>query len=123
MAEPARQANVSPPETPARVPLGRRLLTDTLFRYQVMSYIVGTMLIILFIGLIPAINAMNKVVGPVHGFLYIIYLITVVMVVLRYRIGLWTFVAMVVAGFCPFLAFIVEHRVSRRIKEREKHPA
>jgi integral membrane protein len=93
----------------------KRFASDTLFRYRVMSYVVGTMLIVLFIGLIPAINSMNKVVGPVHGVLYLVYLVTVVMVVLRYRLGLWTFVAMVVAGFCPFLAFIVEHRVTRRL--------
>ena len=80
-----------------------------------MSYVVGTMLIILFIGLIPAINSINKVVGPIHGLLYIVYLMTAVMVLIRYRVGFWTFVAMVVAGFCPFLAFIVEHRVTRRL--------
>jgi integral membrane protein len=93
----------------------RRLATDTLFRYRFMSYVVGTMLIILFIGLIPAINSINKVVGPIHGILYILYLLSAVMVLIRYRVGFWTFVAMVVAGFCPFLAFIVEHRVTRRL--------
>jgi len=93
----------------------RRLATDTLFRYRFMSYVVGTMLIILFIGLIPAINSINKVVGPIHGVLYILYLVSAVMVLIRYRVGFWTFVAMVVAGFCPFLAFIVEHRVTRRL--------
>jgi integral membrane protein len=93
----------------------KRFASDTLFRYRVMSYIVGTMLIVLFIGLIPAINSINKIVGPIHGCLYIVYLVTAVMVVIRYRLGFWTFVAMVVAGFCPFLAFIVEHYVTRHI--------
>lgn len=102
-----------------RVPVLRRFAVDTLFRYKVMSYIVGTMLIILFIGLVPAINrtGVNKVLGPVHGTLYIIYLATVVMVFLRYRVGFWTFVAMIAAGFCPFLAFIVEHKVSSKLTD------
>ena len=98
----------------------RRFASDTLFRYRVMSYIVGTMLIILFIGLIPAINSINRVVGPVHGLLYILYLASVVMVFLRYRVGLWTLIAMVAAGFLPFLAFIVEHRVSKRLASQAR---
>jgi len=103
----------------------RRFARDTLFRYRVMSYIVGVMLIVLFIGLIPAVNStgINQVVGPVHGILYIVYLLSVVMVFIRYRVGLWTLVAMVIAGFCPFLAFIVEHRVSRRLAGIPAPPA
>jgi integral membrane protein len=103
------------------VSLLRRFASDTLLRYRVMSYIVGTMLIILFIGLIPAINStgINKVIGPIHGILYILYLLSVVMVFVRYRLGFWTLVAMVCAGFCPFLAFIVEHRVTRRLTAEE----
>ena len=60
-------------------------------------------------------------IGPIHGMLYLIYLVTVIEVVVRSGSGLWTFVGMVVAGWCPFLAFIVEHCVTRRLTSSEEY--
>jgi hypothetical protein len=34
---------------------------------------------------------------------------------IAYRVGLWYFVGMVVAGWCPFLSFVVERLISRRL--------
>jgi len=89
-----------------------RLVSDELLRYRVMAYAVGVMLILVFIGLIPAINSMDAVLGPIHGVLYLAYLATALQLLIRYRLGLWTFIGMVVAGWCPFVAFIMERRVT-----------
>jgi hypothetical protein len=51
-----------------------------------------------------------------HGFLYIIYLVTAVDLARRARFTLGQMVAMVCAGFVPFLAFYIEARVARRIE-------
>jgi integral membrane protein len=91
----------------------RRLLSDALWRYRIMSYVVGVMLILVF-ATIP-FQSIDAVLGPIHGGLYLVYLATVVNLLFRYRIGLWSFVGMVVAGWCPFLAFVVERRVTRRL--------
>lgn len=93
-------------------------LSTPLGRYRIMAYVVGVMLILVFIGLIPAINKVDGVLGPIHGVLYIIYLVTVIDLVVRYKVGFWPFVGMVVAGWCPFLSFIVERRVRNNLQSR-----
>lgn len=88
-------------------------LRDPLHRYRVMAWIVGTMLISVFIA-IP-FQSVEKILGPVHGILYIAYLATVVQMLIVFRLGFWYFVGMVVAGWCPFVSFIVERMVTRRL--------
>lgn len=91
-------------------------LRDPLSRYRLMAYVVGTMLILVFIGLIPAINSVDEILGPIHGVLYIVYLGTVVNLLFVYRIRFWWFVGMVVAGWCPFVSFIMERIVHRHFE-------
>lgn len=90
-------------------------LKEPLTRYRIMAWVVGVMLILVFIGLIPAINSVDSVLGPIHGVLYIVYLATALNVVARYRVGFWVLVGMVVAGWCPFLSFVVERKVTAMV--------
>ena len=93
-------------------PQGSLTLRDPLLRYRIMAWIVGVMLIFVFATIpFPSVDA---VLGPIHGVLYIVYLATVVMLI-AYRIGIWYFVGMVVAGWCPFVSFIVERKISHRL--------
>jgi integral membrane protein len=99
-------------------------MSGALLRYRVMAYIVGVGLIVLvFVGM-PLQYGAGKpgvvaVVGPLHGFLYIVYLLAAVDLARRARFTLWQLVAMVAAGFVPFVAFIVERRVTHRLEEAE----
>ena len=91
-------------------------------RYKVMAYIVGVGLIILvFIGIPLQYGAnfplVEKVVGTMHGFLYIVYLVAALDLARRARFTLLQMAAMVGAGLLPFLAFIIERRVERRVAE------
>ncbi len=88
---------------PARSLTSRR---GALLRYRVMAYIVGVMLIVVFVS-IP-FDSVEAVVGPIHGVLYILYLMAVAACGVRVRLKLWTFVAMVASGWLPFLAFVME---------------
>jgi integral membrane protein len=88
-------------------------LSGILLRYRIMAYIVGVMLIMVFCA-IP-FQSVERVVGPIHGVLYILYLAAALHLVVRARLGLWTLVAMVTAGWVPFVAFIVERWVTRRV--------
>jgi integral membrane protein len=63
------------------------------------------------------LNQVVAVVGPLHGFLYIVYLLAAVDLARRARFTLLQMLAMVAAGFLPFLAFIIERRVERRVRE------
>ncbi len=53
--------------------------------------------------------------GPIHGFLYIVYLLAAVDLARRARFTLLQLAAMIGAGFLPFLAFFIEHRVMQRL--------
>lgn len=96
-------------------------MSGALLRYRVMAYVVGIGLAILvFVG-IPLQYGANspgvvKVVGPIHGALYIVYLIASADLGRRARFGLLQLAAMAAAGFVPLLAFVVERQVVRRIR-------
>jgi integral membrane protein len=102
--------------------LFRPEIDGALKRYKLTAYIVGTGLIILvFIG-IPlqawaGAPQVARYVGVAHGFLYIVYLLAALDLARRARFTLLQMAAMVGAGFLPFLAFIIERRVERRVRE------
>jgi len=102
-------------------------VSGALLRYRIMAYLVGTGLIILvFIG-IPLQYGAGKpglvmVVGPIHGGLYIVYLLAAIDLARRGRFTLLQMAAMVGAGFLPFLAFIIERRVTRRVEHEMLPP-
>jgi len=93
-----------------------------LMRYRVMAYIVGVGLILLvFVGLPLQFAAHQKlavqVVGTLHGYLYLVYLASALDLARRAHWRLGRIVAVVAAGFVPFLAFVVEHRVFGQMRE------
>lgn len=95
-----------------------------LVRYRVMAYIVGVGLILLvFVGLPLQFAAHQilvvRVVGTIHGYLYLVYLVASLDLARRAHWKLGRIVAVVAAGFVPFLAFVVEHRVL--IQMRAEH--
>lgn len=110
-------AYVQPDDAPGAVPG----LAGAVLRYRVMAYVVGTgLLILVFVGVplqyaagIPQVDA---IVGPIHGFLYIVYLLAAVDLARRARFTLLQLAAMIAAGFLPFLAFVIEHRVMQRMQ-------
>jgi integral membrane protein len=94
---------------------------STLVRYRFMAYVVGVGLLVLVLVGVPLQYAAGEpavveVVGPVHGFLYVVYLVTVADLARRFRLGLGQVIALVAAGFLPFLAFVVERWTTRRVE-------
>lgn len=97
-------------------------MSGALMRYRVMAYIVGVGLVILVIVGMPlkygaGVKVVVAVVGPLHGAFYIVYLLAALDLVRRARLSLWVLVAMVAAGLVPFVAFIVERRVTAMVAE------
>jgi integral membrane protein len=92
-----------------------------LLRYRVMTYIVGSALIILvFVGIPLQVwgnfNLVARVEGTIHGYLYLFYLASAADVARRARWRLGRILAVVLSGWVPFLAFVVEHRVVRQMR-------
>ena len=87
-----------------------------LIRYRVMTFIVGSALIVLvFVGVPLQVwghfELVAKVEGTIHGYLYLVYLFTAADLARRAHWRLGRILAVVLSGFVPFLAFVVEHRV------------
>jgi len=89
-------------------------------RYRLMAYVVGVGLLVLvfvamplkYLGGNPAAVA---VVGPVHGFLYMVYLVVALDLALRARWSLPRTVLVLLAGTIPFLSFVAERRITREL--------
>ena len=98
-----------------------RGVRSALARYRVMAYVVGTGLIILvFVG-VPlqygaGIPQVAQIVGPIHGAMYIVYLAISVDLARRGQLVTRQLAMIVIAGFVPFVAFIVERRITSLVK-------
>lgn len=97
-------------------------MSRALTSYRVMAYVVGVMLIVLVLVGIPLQFAANSpgvvsVVGPIHGFLYIVYLIVAANLARHERFSRRQMLAIVGAGLVPFLAFVVERWITRIVKD------
>jgi integral membrane protein len=102
---------------------------DRAFRYyRAMAYVTGTTLILLFITL--ALHAWDvhlwhqihwfvALIGVGHGVvLYPIYMVTCFNLILKAKIPPVYFILMLVAGFVPLLAFIMERYMARHLIAR-----
>jgi integral membrane protein len=92
-----------------------------LIRYRVMTYVVGSALIVLVYVGVPLqvwanFSLVAKVEGTIHGYLYLVYLFTAADLARRAHWRLGRILAVVLSGFVPGLAFVVEHRVVKQMK-------
>ena len=95
-------------------------LGSALLRYRVMAYVVGVALLVLVLVGVPLQFAAGHpgvvgVVGPIHGFLYIVYLAVGYDLARRAGWRLPRMLVVALAGFVPFLTFVVERNVTRTV--------
>lgn len=98
-----------------------RGLSSALTRYRIMAWVTGTFLVILCCVGVPLKYAADQptvvsIVGPLHGFLYIVYLIAAYDLLRRVRWRLPPSLAVLLAGTIPFLTFLAEHQVTTKIR-------
>jgi len=93
-----------------------------------MAFTTATLLIVLvFLG-VPLQLAAGRpgvvnVVGTMHGFLYIVYLVVAFRLTHKLQIPKWQMVLVLLAGTVPFCAFIAERKMSRRFEAMFVPPA
>jgi integral membrane protein len=93
-----------------------------LTRYRVMAYVTGTALLVLVLVAMPLKYGFHderliSVAGPLHGFLYMVYLVVAFELAYRNRWSIGQTAVLLLAGTVPFLTFVVERRVTRRVRE------
>jgi len=122
-------------ETPTSGPTGAvaadpwtRRARGALTRYRVMAWITGTMLLLLCLEIVlkyvlqvngvDADGSPKPVIGTwvafAHGWIYVVYLVTVVDLwsTMRWRLG--RLASLAAAGVVPVMSFVLEHRVHRQ---------
>jgi integral membrane protein len=93
-------------------------MSGALVRFRVIAYLFGVMLILLTIGVVLRYGfgrpEMSHTVSPIHGFLYMVYLVAVFDLGRRIDWSLRRMVLVMLAGTVPVMSFYAERVVTRR---------
>lgn len=92
-----------------------------LLRYRVMAYVTGVLLLVLVFVAMPLKyvgddDRLVGVVGVLHGWLYLVYLVTAFVLANRLRWPLGRTVLLLLAGTVPFMSFVAERRVVAAVR-------
>lgn len=98
-------------------------MKDALTRYRVMANVVGVVLLVLVLVAVPVKYLAHQpglvaLVGPVHGFLYLVYLLVAFDLARRRRFPLGRTALLLLAGTVPFLSFVVERQTTRLVRQQ-----
>jgi integral membrane protein len=109
------------PRSPTPPPAAARSARGALKRYRFMAFFTGVMLIILTFVAIPLQvwahnDTLVHIFGFIHGWGFVIYLVTTADLGLRLRWSLLRIVLVAVAGTVPFCSFVAEHQIMKRIR-------
>lgn len=99
-------------------------MSGALLRYRVLAYVVGVALIALVVIGMPLKYLWDEpvvveTVGMAHGFLYMVYLLTVFDLGRRARWPLARMALVMLAGTIPFLSFYAERVVTGWVREAQ----
>jgi integral membrane protein len=121
------EASSSQLTTPAQRPARAAVRRAVLIRYRVMAYVTAVLLLVLVFVAIPIQiwghdKTMEGIVGMLHGYLYLVYLVTAFELTVRLRVPLVRMVRVLLAGTVPFGAFFAE-RWMRHLWEANQREA
>lgn len=98
-------------------------LPGALLRYRIMAFTAGIWLLLLCVEMFMRYlvnenqeHFLGKWVAQAHGWIYVIYLITVVDLWTRARTSTGQLISMVLAGAIPIFSFIQERRTTKQIQ-------
>jgi integral membrane protein len=92
-------------------------MRGALLFYRTLAYVVGVGLLVLVLVAMPLkyfadSPALVGIVGPMHGFLYMVYLAAAVNLAFRARWSPVKTVLVMLAGTIPFVSFVAERKVT-----------
>jgi integral membrane protein len=97
-----------------------RATAASLTRFRILAWLVGVMLLVLVgvampVKYVGGDDSLVATVSPVHGLLYIVYLVATLDLARRVGWGPRQTVLVMLGGTVPFLSFVLERRVARRL--------
>lgn len=119
-----------PPTEPTESPIGQAnpappaRLAGALLRFRVLAYVVGVMLLALVVAMGFKYLADEprgvEIIGPIHGFVYAVYLAFALDLAIKARWSIRGTVLVLVSGTIPFLSFVAEQTVTRKIRANQR---
>lgn len=94
---------------------------SALRRFKVMAVVVGIGLLVLCLEIVLHYGFDNESLAwwsPIHGVLYMLYLVTTVDLGFKVRWPLMKTVGVMLAGVVPFFSFVMERKVAREVQGR-----
>ncbi len=93
-----------------------------------MAWVTGVLLLVLVFVAVPMKYVgddprLVHIVGVMHGWLYMAYLVAAFLVAYQLRWPLRRMILLLLAGTIPFASFYAERRVVRDVKPNEVQPA
>lgn len=91
---------------------------SSLQRFKVMAFVVGFGLLVLCLEIVLRYGFGNDVLAwwsPVHGVLYMIYLVTTADLAFKVQWSLPKMLGVMLAGVVPFFSFFMERKVAREV--------
>lgn len=89
-------------------------------RYRVAAYVVGVFLLLLVAAMVVKYVGHQpqavEIVGPIHGFIYAVYLVIALDLALRAKWSIRGTLLVLLAGTIPFLSFVAERQVTRHVR-------
>ncbi|CAA9276674.1 MAG: hypothetical protein AVDCRST_MAG57-3486 [uncultured Blastococcus sp.] len=103
----------------------QQAIAAALQRYRVMAVVVGVLLVLLFAVAVPLKYLFDvpepvTVLGTAHGWLYALFFLSAVDLALRAKWTLKGAVTALVLGTIPFLSFVAERTVTRKMRAGER---
>ena len=94
-------------------------------RYRVMAYLVGVLLLVLTLVAMPmkyigGDDTLVGIVGIAHGVLYAVFFLVTLDLAVRARWRPLSALLVVLAGTVPFLSFVAERTVTRKMRAGER---
>ena len=97
-------------------------MSAALTRFRVMAYVVGVLLLVLVFVAMPLKYfadqpTMVAIVGPLHGFLYMVYLVTAFDLAVRAKWPFLRTLLVLLAGTVPVMSFVAERKATHWVRD------
>ena len=97
-------------------------MSAALTRFRVMAYVVGVLLLVLVFVAMPLKYFADQptlvaIVGPIHGFLYMVYLVTAFDLAVRAKWPFLRTLLVLLAGTVPVMSFVAERKATHWVRD------